>query len=518
MKKLPLSIFFFIFLGCYILFLLGYFFGPSQILFMDDQAFSQALSERILNGELLLVGLPSHLGGRHLGPFYLWFVSFFSSLSSGDYPLFVKLITVFKLISLSLIFIIGHKLIRSPAVFWLSSIITMAIILRGHSFFILTIDWANNLLIATSSLLLLVFYCALRFGWPLFLPFVLSVSLSLQTHLSSIPMVAAFALFLGIRLLKTPSAKWSRNFIGLNIFTVLALLALWVPVLYYEITYSQNFTTVLFDRGITPESSIGILESALVYFSLVNSLIADSQYFTRISLFLGVVCALFSLIFLVVLYRKDKYFLLANFVASGLAVLVVAQLSGAVHEYYFYSLTPSVLLVVLLLAASLLKAVFLLYERRLYFAISSICVFAITSYLVIGAFSTIVKCETPVRASLLHAREVSSIIRKQIQPDTLPAVYVHDSELSMRADAIHFFLGSNSLDRMRYRKVLSEIPRHLPRPEQRFLLQCGEGVGKKVGRRFKGWNRTGQVDLKSCTTCKGCVLYQYSNSTLAELG
>lgn len=48
--------------------------APHSILFLDDQAFSMQLGKLILDGISPLTGRPSHLGARHIGPLYIWFI------------------------------------------------------------------------------------------------------------------------------------------------------------------------------------------------------------------------------------------------------------------------------------------------------------------------------------------------------------------------------------------------------------------------------------------------------------
>jgi len=504
---------FFALFSIYSIAILFLYLTPESILFMDDQAFSQGLAQQILSGHLLLGGLPSHLGGRHLGPFYLWFVSSVHFFSRDDFLLFVQLTSLIKLISLGLLFLVLRMLSPSIKLFWISSLILLSFMLSGYLFFIITVDWANHLLLSTSAILLVTYLFTLKHGWPLVIPFTLATSIAAQTHLSSLPLILMLSIGLIARLLLYPSIRLGKTATWLSAISTVCLLLIWIPPAVYEFSYSPNIQRVVFERQLGSDASIGLYQSMVVFASLLQSLfpVLESGSLVTPYLFLAFICFV-----PLIIIKQYRIFLVSNIAGILLAILVVARIPNSAHNYYFISIIPSLCILFGLTIYIVISSIEKLRSRRLVSSLAFIVIGVLAVLSSISAIREFSSLPPSNRMAYLHALEVSNIIQENLTDiSNPPKIFVRDEIGDLRADTLHLLVAPNGFDRMRYRKVIQEMPRILPPPSEAFLLQCGKTVGRRPRQMMLNWEITQEISLANCSSCKGCLLLQMSRRSVS---
>ena len=124
---------------------------PETILFTNDIAVAFAVMQETLSGEIPLLGPASHLGGRHLGPSYFWFLSLLNLFVGSDPYIIVVCLSILKVISLVLLGYFVSKAFKRSLSEWI--FIGFLISLLGSNHIEqLRVPWSANYILIPSAL------------------------------------------------------------------------------------------------------------------------------------------------------------------------------------------------------------------------------------------------------------------------------------------------------------------------------------------------------------------------------
>lgn len=488
---------------------------PEEILFLDDQAFSIALADRILNGEVLLAGIPSHLGGRHIGPFYPYYIALLRWLAGPhDIQTLVRLTATIKLCAvLPLIFIL-RRVIGDSHQFWLTAILTLALIVGGFGVQIIGIDWAPNLLLLTCALTLSTALLVITSGPSYLLPFLLAASISLQTHLSSAPLVLSLGIAILPSLIRCGNPRrWimqlgdSRTQLIIQAGSLASLIVIWALPLRYELSFEPNIYQAFFGRAFEPHSKYGLSASLTALSALVGLAFPVPKQIYSGAVIVPLVFMAGLAIICLLSYPRFRSFILGNIGAIALLTVVVSRLAEEVHPYYLISILPSLYLLAALSFNALLTYSRTKIPSNLGYLFQAGATLLLVAPLMFRFFHSPKGSDQDPQSTLSHATSVAETISADLAPGSpIPKIFVLDSYGSLRADSIHLLLGPNALDRMATRRKIKELPKLLPPAESGYLLQCDQAPERALHKVLKLWQITAELPLNKCSTCSGCKL------------
>ena len=328
--------------------------SPETAFFAKDQGLTSAVTQTMLSGEIPLLGPPSHIGGRHLGPLHYWYNGFLLSLSGGD-EFHALLIDVFvKLCSAALLIFVGSAYAQKSARAWTAVGISLAMGL-GQVIFMYRDAWQPHLLLPTG---VLFWWAVLRFlekrtqhiMWVL-----VAGSLCIQVQYAAA--ILAAPTIVGLLLVRGTSAldlKRSLTPCFSLYLAGLALFLVWLPSLLYELWYPSNlralFQALIHPLGAGAQAGFGnSLRNSIAFFSqyalgapplTVKSLVSSWQFW--IALFGTLPC----LAALLGTKRTPVRFLICQTLIGGLIYTVILSRQPAPLERYFLlSLVPPLIMI-----------------------------------------------------------------------------------------------------------------------------------------------------------------------------
>ncbi|MEZ4753202.1 MAG: hypothetical protein R3A13_02705 [Bdellovibrionota bacterium] len=254
---------------------------PETIFFADDGAFALSLGNIILDGDLIFSGLPSHLGGRHIGPFYLYLVAGISFLARQDPYLTIFLFSLFKVLTTGILISYLFSFFVPRKYFSLGLTFVFAAITAGDSVVNFRILWVNNLISIFVLLQLIVLFHLFQFGKRVLPAFILSSSFLIQIHLMTAPLILV-TWVAGLASLRKSTTEQAKSFftdpIVRLISTVLSLL-LWLLPLIYEVFYESNFRKLFIKHFQSENSGVGILAAGKLFYKFVcHNLFGQTYY------------------------------------------------------------------------------------------------------------------------------------------------------------------------------------------------------------------------------------------------
>jgi hypothetical protein len=495
--------------------------SSGNLQFLDDQAFLMGTAEAVKRGELLLSGLPSHLGARHLGPYYVYLQAGLSWLGGSDPVAVSMLFTALKLLTplvliVALVFTTG-----ASSSGYLAGVFVMLASLSGYTIAILRMDWINYFLILVSSVLTLAVVRVVTRGISA-LPFlILASTLVIQPHLSPLPILGAAWGGIVICLFLSPSQERRCSFAE-QCFCLAATLLLWLPALVYEVLYERNVFAILgHNVGKRPEGA-GLSEIPTVFFEFVAEVLTGGRGELPL-IWIG----LWSALCVVLLVRKALHGGRTERACIGIALLqccamfvALTQVKPPVHHYYLISLYAP-LLYLWGLAAH--EACEVLCRRSS--SMSTLAAKAI-AVVVLGLFAYVWTGHLPELPrsawrplsqpyfSLAHARDVTQIINgdsggsKQLK-------IVARGGARLSSNAYYYHISPELLGEFMYAPRMIELPVIQGRPtsfERGYLVDCGVDAPPEtptLGRRLKDkWSIGDEVSLITCGSCAQCRMWR----------
>jgi hypothetical protein len=494
--------------------------NPETLQFLDDQAFLMGTADAVRRGEVLLSGLPSHLGARHLGPYYVYLQALLSWIGGADPVVVSLLFTTLKLLTpliiIYAIFCTGAGGVGA----YLAGIMVMLASLSGFTIAILRMDWINYFLILVSALFTLAIVRVVTRGASAVPFFLLASTLLIQPHLSPLPILAAGSVGVLLSLLLSKSAAKPCSF-SERTLCLLAALVLWIPPIVYEVLYEQNIFAVIANNiGRRPQGA-GFAEIPAVFLEFIGQVIAGGALPRTWLLVWNALC-------LVLLGRKARMGCRSERICIGIALLqcvamfiAITQVKPPVHHYYLISLYGP-LLYLWGLAAQ--EACHVVYQRLSRQRLSGPALALATSVLGIFVWSWIgnlfgllhtgeVKLSQPY-FSLQHARDVARLMREDAGGSSQLAVVARGGA-RLSANAYYYHLSPELLGKFMYAPRMIELPvirRGIPLFERGYLVDCGESEPPQtpvLGRRLlREWVLADEVSLADCTSCTVCRMWR----------
>ncbi len=219
-------------------FAVGVFFNldSNHTFFANDQALTFSVVHQMNLGEVLLAGPPSHVGGRHMGPYYYWLMSLFQMIGGGGA---LGAIFVSAAVTGLAVLAIGLYVGRGRCL----SLVAVFLVACSGYLDTIRIPWHPHILLILSALFL---WSTKRFfeqgltelGWWAF-----SGSILAQTHSAAGPFVVGVG---GVVGLVTLRRVWRREFGESSWIYATGGWALFLATLVPLVIYNLNFDGNLF--------------------------------------------------------------------------------------------------------------------------------------------------------------------------------------------------------------------------------------------------------------------------------
>jgi hypothetical protein len=493
-----------------------------HILFLEDQALSFAVGDRLAHGTAVFLGPPSHIGGRHFGPWLYYLIGGALKITSGDTLWTLRICSLFNVVALLLVALIGARLSELPERFWTLVAILTAVSI-GNYLDLTRSFWHSNLLVLPTLFTFVAGYFLLAHGAG-FLPlYLLCASITFQLHFSTFPLVAAFPLFWvlsrGKKLRPQGTAALLESRRAQIIFLVLAALS-WLPALLFELYYGGNFSTVLQALQVPhPHAGLRVAARAIASFFarfFAGGVLVDG---VRITLLLPALVTLGAGLLLVDVFlratREVKRFAWAVVLTLVLYFVVMSRQEAPLYDYYLYGLLP---VPAILCGLILARAVALVADARAGKILKGVsAVFLAGMVCCYGAFVSNPGA-LPYRRSLHRvytlgfAREVAgAIVADAAREPVLHDYYlIGYNALKVTRDSIYYFMGDPFYRFMHYAERFPELG-NIPKPGlSAYLVVCPKLEGKgmrRIAEKLKpDWEFSTVVSNPSCSSCRICFI------------
>lgn len=490
------------------LFISAVFFGYSSesVHFSEDLALSFAAVREILSGNLLLLGPPSHIGGRHLGPEYYYYMTTLRLLSGGGIFAAMVLDTIVKVCSLLCLAFLSAGL--APKKYRLAGVaVFFTLAVSSHYLEVIRNSWHTYALLPFLTGFLWAARRVFRDGWPAFAGLFLTATLLVQTHFMATPFVAAVGLVAAAFLVSrekysvTGSLRALLSSCGDNLRTFGAGILLWLPFIFYQLHYGSALGGIK-NHAVLPGQRLGIQAGfdATFNFFVDFGLGSNALHFLK-DWHTGSLPPVFLLLLLLAygLYRNRVrsreragddgcISFIAAMLAGALAYIpAVAWLQGPFFDYYLYALLPLPLILATFAATSLLELIEELWPQG---RARSIAFGGLALVLIAAGVSNIIAAvNLPAKApfySLTHARDMASFLIKQHGSNECPEFVIPTGHKVMK-DAYLFFYDQKCFDKMNYRDSFAELPPPASRQpstgnEPGYLITCPRPYSKEQRR------------------------------------
>lgn len=499
----------------------------SGILFAEDQAFTFSVAQQIRDGHFPLLGPPSHIGGRHLGAFFYFIAAGCLELAGGDLVVAARIFSGLNLLSIALLALLVQKIVP-PQWQWWSIAITLAFATSGNLVQILRIPWHSHLLFLISMVFLWTAYGLFTQGISRLPLFLLGSTLVTHLHFSAIPLVAAFCL-VWLYTLRTPEQRAIERANAKELLSpgpLLALLttiALWVPLAWHDLTYSQNTILDILTRTGSQKAHAGILRAFANagYFFRLNIMggpgFKELWNDSRVSIYL--LLTLSSLGFFIrgrsAIRPESRTFVAALLVALALYTLATSRQPAPLQTYYLY---PILALPFIFGAVAMLGMISSLkrgWAEKL-FTIGIGIIWLSTLRFGVYYFERDAHTGGISRyTSLLHVVEMGEVLRAESAK--LPTGGAHTvlgrGELGIMKDTYLGQLGPNYYGQMHYAETMRELPAFQTPSSSpyAFAIVCPDPPQHHLNAMWQElratWRELSEVDLTECTTCRRCRMW-----------
>ena len=514
---------------------------PSNILYTDDAAFSIGLAKSILRGEVLLQGVPSHLGGRNLGPWYNYLVAGCLALAGQDLTWTFRLLALVNLFGFGLAAWLALHIAPAVSKWW--AIVGLCLVLIGAQYlWVIRVPWMPNFLLVPATLTIALSWLVISRGPKYLIPFGCAATVCVHTHMSSAPMLFGLgAITILSSLGRAGRHKWRTTHVDCKFWHCawLAIFAaLWLPLLVYEVRFGGNLNRLvnIHSKVIPVRAGFSAVSDVFVRFfkffllgdSSLNSLLSPLPgYFCYLLLGLA---ALFWARHLVRASTQIKCFWLAILTGTLFTLIALARLRPPIHVYYLNSFLGALALWAGVVCAEAAHALF--YERRnsIFLRSCSLTLLVLVGLILVrsGKYNYDLYSGQPFPkiATLAHAAEVASVIEADRQGEKNVAIFVRGKQ-SLRAGAFYSLLDGDYFPPMMYADKCIELPsvraynslnvkNKTTNATLAYVMHCpavADISSKKYWNKMnKWWAIDRQVPLAECVTCVECSLTRLKRS------
>ncbi|MCB0334667.1 MAG: hypothetical protein KDD62_00135 [Bdellovibrionales bacterium] len=497
-----------------------------HIHFADDMGVSVAVAQAAIDGEIPLIGQPSHFGGRHLGPAYYWTLTALLFLTQGNIPALVIVLGVLK--ALCFIFLILLAASIDPQKYRAGSILLTLSILGFASGILVYIQtpWVNHFLVVPMAALVASFWLCLRYGWQWLGAFLFFASICLQTFFGTGPYLLILSMGLvTFWVVARPRYQVQRK--SLFLAGLIAAVLIWIPPVLYELQHESNLAKLFLRHGSKAfQAHLSETSTAFLVFLIRHSVgepgvqLFGSHYFWGIIFFV-----ITSGLMVVTLRQLDMYgrgFLLTLGAGALTTALAISTIDGPSLGFYFNMLIPSVVLASYFCCSGLLK---LLKTYRHYWILPGVAAVLVLWIVVANGR------EIPThlawnyeQRSLMHAQELSNLLHQYDQGKARVNVYLRGQHYKRRS-ALWVFYRPRARFQMAYAPFFKELRsfRDIPgdkelsnrertkKAELAFYEFCGAKIqnqGLPLPERMAArWLVQSKLTQEPCSTCDSCYLY-----------
>ena len=501
---------------------------PGTIFFADDSAFALSLGRIVLDGNLILTGLPSHLGGRHIGPFYLWLVAVVTFLSGSKAYLSILFFSIFKVLATVVLFSFVFKLLAPRKYLIPGLFFVFAAIVGSDSLVNYRILWVNNLIPIFVLLQLIALYYVFKSGIRALAAFILSSSLLIQIHLMTAPVILAtwICALVSLKFKKhkeEPSALSSKLAITLSlIFSFL----LWLAPTVYEIFYQSNVRKLFLVHIEKEHLGVGIIAALKLLYKFFNHYLFGQVFYHAAAKEGSIYPLIFAVIIFLVsvgaiirfLKLRDSAAWLGMAIVFSLlmSILSIAGLKGPLHHYYYNSFLFLPPIALGLTVTGLCELAETTGPKKI---LSLILITGVFVFYCLSIPKNLEYYAGPMfepTSTLKHAQEIAAVIEKDRAGEKNVRLLVHERRRH-RKNAIYHLLDGQYFRRMQYSGYFKELT-YKPEftrevPKLLYLLSCpkpGPTKEQKTLDNFsKDWSREYKISLE-CSTCGECELSRFS--------
>ncbi len=495
---------------------------PENIVFTEDISLSFAVADHILDGGTLVLGPPSHIGGRHLGPIGYWYAVLALWLGGGTYGA-ILVLSALEILAFFAIALLARKI--SDQTNWWATIGVLLTALAVQYNYILRIPWQNHFTLVMSILFLFGSYSVLKNGWRSFSFFLLSSSLLVQFHYSTIPFVAGMGLVVIYVLFSSQRKKASEIlslFLSPYSLILLALTTLsWIPLIRYELFYGgtlyAHFTNHLSEKN----AAIGIYGalSEFVYFIKKfsigdNSFLSFFGKYNLIAQSIAIILTIFTgYQFLKRRSGPELRFIIGLSISTIFLVVALSRVAPPFYPSYLYGLLPLPALIIGILV----------YQTHLNLQSSSNIVLTCSTFFALilsaiilrnGYFALIPRDSYVTEYhSLKHVDDVAKIINADRKE--LPTLISAKSASRFLQGPYYYQLGRDHYPLMSYWDWMPELPQIDKKTiNLNYLIACPKPEGtyrKQINKDFEneGWIFDYNLDLSLCPSCSKCVIRRF---------
>ena len=505
---------------------------PENILFTDDIATAFAVSEGALSGEMPLLGPASHLGGRHLGPSYFWFLSLVLIAVGANSYFVVLALSALKLIAVIFPGYFLSKVLRKPAGEWIFVAFLLSLLGSNH-IEQLRLPWSANYILVPSALTLVAcLLCLLKKNLASFLFFLISASLLVQVHLGGIPFVIGLFLVIVVALIKVGSkAQFYDSNKFLNLFLIVCFFLIWLPSLLYEFSYSSNLLNI-FEAHLKGEhvgaginQSISVLLDFFVrqtgyYLPIWESFSINVQIGIKIILALSIIWLTIS--FYRITFTEMRFFIVALLIGSLFLAISLGSAEAPIHHYYFNTIASVPALLLALIVAYAITLIItdgtnsLSITQFVNKLSASVLIILLSSSSLYGSYKNLKRFldrAFPIEQSLLHAQELNKIINEDNSSKESIRFFSRGKRAAGR-NPVYYFLGSEYKPYMQQASYFKELPsfnkKNKTSADVAYAEVCPRYKNKTVLERHpklkNNWQIEREILIGSCKTCKGCQL------------
>lgn len=500
---------------------------PARIGFTEDMGLSLAVAQSMRDGHTVMLGPPSHRGGRHLGPIGYWYVKAALELGNGDpFSAFVIIAALEFLAFLALAALCMH-ITPSENRWWTGALV----LLLGSSttyFNIFIYPWHPHFLITTSVAFLIAAMMVMG-RHPLGSgAMLLSASLLIQLHYSA----AIFVGIVGIAAvatcsLKSPKGDTHPRFLRfLNHALWVAALLTWVPLIWFEWHYPGTLQKTLFSNTVHASTHAGLRPALQTVWDFLGGMAFGKEPFFWASntvrltaLLLEAGLALYFLgRALIHSSTLERVLLISCLLALMAYIPVLAWLAYPLFVSFLLALSP---LPGLFMGAALGQVVSRVRSRSAWSKILALC------FLILFLANAAPQCYKNLGSdyyhipwhSLEHAQQIVKIINQDRKGAPIHLVTKSSSRF-MQAPLL-YLLGPQYYPQIAYWNEiaeLSEISGLTPREAQSaYVLACPRPMGayrKQIEMQMAAdWEKDAELDLKSCLSGSECRLFRYKRRT-----
>ncbi|MCB0345949.1 MAG: hypothetical protein KDD66_12590 [Bdellovibrionales bacterium] len=486
------------------------------ILFTNDFAVSLAVADGMLHGEMPLLGPPSHVGGRHLGPAYYWYLATVYALSGKSPFVCTLLLSLLKIAALCVLLYLTSVHLRHKAKVIGVCTIALSACCGFWTLWILRTPWHASSEFVSTTLLLLAFHFVLEKGREAFGWYILAASFCIQMHLAAAPLLAVISAVAVARCLKSnidelPSKRSVAP-------AIVLLVLLWLPPLIAELFAPSNISSLLQAHGAENSAPrIGLLGSVDAFSVFAADVLSPQKVHGPE---IGDWILLLVLAFGAVLYIKrnrslDRTFAVSLLAAIFIHVVAIAFVRAPLRDHFWFPILPLLLVLFGLGGGALFELARSHKFPRSSRAVGSLALASAVICLAPGIYTNSVEAFFSGGSlwrynmwqfeTLNHAQELTKIIRSNQVHTPFELKVVGPAPL--RQNAYYFFLGPKFFHAMYYQKYFFELSTFNGNigNETRILIRCGPPLPNEKNT-HNAWKTSRGIPLADCESCSSCYV------------